>query len=445
MSLFGTDGIRGQADQPPLDEHTLCRLGAVLASELESGQCVLIGHDGRESASRIEQSLARGLATGGISCVNAGLVTTPALAHETRLGPFDVGIMISASHNPARDNGIKLFGPGGRKLADEVEAHIETKMAAGVEPGALPDSVEVPELAGGTARYESFLHDESFPDLDLGGMRIALDTANGSGSHMVPAILDSFGAEVLCWHDSPDGQNINANCGALHPEVLAEECKGTGARVGLCLDGDGDRAIFIDEHGQVVHGDAILSLLAVELHKRGHLAKDSLVVTVMSNLGLKKALRERGMRVVETPVGDRAVVAAMEREGLTLGGEPSGHIIFGPAHEYTGDGLYAALVLLGIMVEEDRPLSDLASLFQAFPQLLINVPCVPEKPDLGQIEAVMAAVKRVEDELGEQGRVVLRYSGTENLCRVMVEGPEESVVERHTEHIVEAVREAVGA
>jgi len=318
-------------------------------------------------------------------------------------------------------------------------------MAAGVEPTDLQPAVAVPELEGGTARYEDFLHDEAFPDLDLGGVRIVLDAANGSGSHLVPSILRSFGAEVVAWHDSPDGQNINANCGALHPEFLATEAAGTGARLGLCLDGDGDRGIFIDEKGQVLHGDAVLSLLAVELDKRGHLEKDSLVVTVMSNLGLKKALRERGLRVVETPVGDRAVVAAMERDGLTLGGEPSGHIIFGPAHEYTGDGLYAALVLLGILVEEDRPLSELASLFQEFPQLLINVPCKPDKPDLSQIPSVMAAVQAVEDELGDQGRVVLRYSGTENLCRVMVEGPEESIVKRHTDYIVEAVREAVGA
>jgi phosphoglucosamine mutase len=444
MSLFGTDGIRGRADQPPLDEHTLCRLGAVLASELVPGQSVLMGHDGRESAGRIEQALARGLASGGISCVNADLVTTPALAHETRLGVFEVGIMISASHNPARDNGIKLFGRGGRKLADDVEAHIETKMAAGVEPTDLQPAVAVPELEGGTARYEDFLHRDAFPDLDLAGVRIALDAANGSGSHLVPSILRSFGAEVVAWHDAPDGQNINANCGALHPEILASESSGTGARLGLCLDGDGDRGIFIDEQGQVLHGDAVLSFLAVELDKRGHLEKDSIVVTVMSNLGLKKALRERGLRVVETPVGDRAVVAAMERDGLTLGGEPSGHIIFGPAHEYTGDGLYAALVLLSILVEEDRPLSELTSLFQEFPQLLINVPCQPDKPDLSQIPSVVAAVQAVEDELGDQGRVVLRYSGTENLCRVMVEGPEESIVKRHTDHIVEAVREAVG-
>ncbi len=353
--------------------------------------------------------------------------------------------MISASHNPARDNGIKIFGPGGRKLADEVEAHLETKMAAGHAVEGLPDAVEIPELEGGTARYEAFLHEEAFPALDLSGVRLVLDAAHGGGSRMVPAILRSFGAEVLSHHDAPDGENINSNCGALHPEILAREMAGTGALLGLCLDGDGDRGIFVDEQGRVLHGDAILSLLAIELDKRGHLEKDSLVVTVMSNLGLKKALREQGLKVVETPVGDRAVVAAMESDGLTLGGEPSGHIIFGPAHEYTGDGLYAALVLLDILVEERRPLSKLASLFEEFPQLLINVPCQPDKPDLDTIPTVMAAVRIVEEELGEQGRVVLRYSGTENLCRVMVEGPDEATVKRHTDALVAVVQEAVGA
>ena len=444
MSLFGTDGIRGRADQPPLDESTLCRLGAVLASELAPGQSVLLGHDGRESAARIEQALARGLVSGGVACVNAGLITTPALAHEVRLGAFEAGIMISASHNPARDNGIKIFGPGGRKLADEVEEHLETKMAAGSEVLGLPDRVEIEDLPGGAARYEHFLHHEAFPDLQLQGLRIGLDTANGGGSHMVPEILRSFGAEVLTFHDAPDGLNINAGCGALHPEVLAQELASAEVLLGLCLDGDGDRAIFIDEKSQVVHGDAILSLLAVELQKRGHLEKDTLVVTVMSNLGLKKAMREHDLRVLETPVGDRAVVAAMERKGLRLGGEPSGHIIFGPAHEYTGDGLYAALVLLGILAEEKRPLSEIKSLFEEFPQLLINVPCQPTKPDLSQIPSVMSAVAEVEAELGEQGRVVLRYSGTENLCRVMVEGPDTKTVQKHTNLIVNAVKEAVG-
>lgn len=445
--LFGTDGIRGLANTPPLDPETLVELGAVIGSLVreQSGDTagVLLAHDGRLSAEMIRAALTAGLLSQGLGTFDAGLCTTPALAHETRLGGFAAGIMISASHNPAGDNGIKLFGGDGAKIADEFEAEVEANMHAQPleRPHRQPGRGRRLDL--GAARYRAFLTD-AFEDLDLAGTRMFIDCANGAGSQLAPDALESFGAEVVRCNNTPDGVNINKGCGALYPDQVAARVAAEGCRLGLCLDGDGDRAIFIDELGNVVHGDAVLTLLGLEWKRTGKLDGDAVAVTVMSNLGLKKRLAKDGVSVVETPVGDRSVMAAMREHGICLGGENSGHVLFGEEHHYAGDGLYTGLRLLGVMNDTGATLSELAACFEPFPQLLVNVP-VRNKPKLMSLPLVVQAVKESEVELAGDGRVVLRYSGTENLCRVMVEAPTDDVVQRLVNRIVVAVKQSLGA
>lgn len=452
MSLFGTDGIRGKANHAPLDSMTLLRLGAVLGRQLVQGaapegrgeeQVVLFAHDGRRSSGQIRSALEAGLLSAGVHTRNGGLLTTPALAHETRLGQYNAGIMISASHNPAADNGIKLFGGDGRKLPDAIEAEIEAAMARD-EPLPTGDTGMAGRFKDPGFEYRRWLEEAPFAGLSLSGLRVLIDCANGAGSRLAPRVLSDLGASFVIRNDRPDGRNINQQCGALHPQYIAEEVQSQKCDVGLCLDGDGDRSIFVDERGQVVHGDALMCFLAESMQAQGELAKGKIAVTVMSNLGLKKRLRGQGLDIVETPVGDRSVVAAMEEHGLTLGGEPSGHIIFGPEHHYTGDGLYTCLKLLRAMKHHGAPLSELSAGFEVFPQLLVNVR-VTSKPDLSTLPEVIEAQRRVEERLGDDGRVVLRYSGTEMLCRVMLEGPEEGIVRELTEELADAVRSTIGA
>jgi len=445
MALFGTDGIRGKANHEPLGSATLLRLGLVLGSLLrEDGDeaRVLIASDGRRSADQIRCSLEAGLLSAGASTSDGGLLTTPALAHETRIGGYSAGVMISASHNPAEDNGIKLFGKSGRKIADEIEARIEELMQQ-VQPAPTGEPGTARRFPDPGLEYRDYLEQGVFAGLSLAGMKVVVDCANGAGSHLAPRVLNDLGASVIIRNDQPDGRNINYHCGALHPEHIQDDVTNEGCTIGLCLDGDGDRSIFLDEHGQVVPGDAILSLLALFMKEHGELPGDKLAVTVMSNLGLKKCVRANGIDIAETPVGDRSVVAAMEAQGLTLGGEPSGHIIFGPEHHYTGDGLYTCLKLLRVLKQSGRSLSELAACYTAFPQLLVNVR-VREKPDLETLPKVMAMQEEVEKQLGEDGRVVLRYSGTEALCRVMIEGPTEEIVRDLTGALADAVQQEIG-
>jgi phosphoglucosamine mutase len=447
---FGTDGIRGPANQPPLDPETLVGLGAVLgrlirtidAQPLADARCgVLFGHDGRLSAEMIRTSIVAGLLSEGLDAYDCGLVTTPALAHETRLGGHSAGIMISASHNPADDNGIKIFGADGAKVPDQLEREIEDSLGAPLltRPYRRPGCARRLEL--GAAKYRGFLR-ERFPNLDLHGVRLLVDCANGGGSRLVPDALRGFGAEVVVRNDYPTGSNINDGCGALHPGRVAPEVPAYGCVLGLCLDGDGDRAVFVDETGTVVHGDALITLLALARQQQGRLANDAVAVTVMSNLGLKKALSRAGIGVVETPVGDRAVVAAMIKGGLTLGGENSGHIVFGDEHFHTGDGLYTCLEVLGTLQRSGRTLGQLAGQFTAYPQKLVNV-TVKSKPPLMSLPRVVATYKEIEQELGNDGRIVLRYSGTENLCRVMVEAASDALVSRCVDRLVQAVRDSI--
>lgn len=442
---FGTDGLRGKAGEPPLDADTIRCVGAALGLWLETqGQPekrVLLGNDGRSSAEWILQSLEQGLAAAEAQATDLGLCTTPALASVARREGCAAAVMVSASHNPASDNGIKIFGKGGRKLPDAAEREIE-RLAATVVPEHLRRSRSRlrTDLLD---RYVEHLGNR-FAHLDLSGRKIVVDGANGGGSRLVPRILQALGAEVVAIACAPDGQNINADCGALHPQALAARVVAEHAHFGIALDGDGDRGIFVDERGQVHDGDAVLAALGPALARSGRLPHATVVATVMSNLGLGKALTAAGLRLELTPVGDRHVVQRMQDGGYGLGGEQSGHIVFAGPGEHTGDGLYTALELLALERQQGRGFAALFAPFQRFPQLLVNVP-VGAKPDLATLAPVQAAVRAVEAQLGSEGRVVLRYSGTENLCRVMVEGPTDELVRQHAETIAAAVRAALPA
>jgi phosphoglucosamine mutase len=438
---FGTDGLRGKAGEPPMDQQTMLRVGAALGVWLQqSGPAdkrVLIGNDSRASAADIGRALTRGLAATEVAVLDLGLIPTPGLAYLTSQESVQAGVMISASHNPAGDNGIKIFLADGQKLPDAAEAEISRlTLEVEVDAGAMTEPRPRPDLV---RHYEEHLAN-LFHDLDLSGRRIVVDAANGAGSRIAPTLLRCFGAEVITLACEPDGTNINAGVGALDPESMAAAVREHRADFGFCLDGDGDRSIFCDETGTIQDGDAVLTLMGLHLHDAGQLPHDTVVATVMSNLGLRRALASRGVKQHETPVGDRSVVAAMRSHGFALGGEQSGHIIFDGEGRFTGDGLYTALRLLAIPGIFERGFAAAFAPFQTFPQLLINVP-VRHKPDLDTVAPVQAAAAAVEAALGDQGRVVLRYSGTENLCRVMVEGPTEDSVREHAERIATAVRE----
>ena len=442
--IFGTDGIRGRAGEGWLSLPSVAAIGRMAGEVLgHPGSVALLGHDGRRSGPEIEAALAAGLAEAGVRVVSAGRITTPGLAWLTRHGHYLLGAMISASHNPAQDNGIKLFSSEGGKLADEQQARIEERLWA-AERERVPALVPAPLEARLVESYVEHLTHGICPGLSLGGLRVVVDCANGGGSDVAPVVLARLGADVHAIAASPDGDNINRGCGSTHPEALQAEVRRRGASVGIALDGDGDRCILVDETGEIVHGDGIMTIVARHAVTRGEYRDPRIVATVMSNRGLHRALREVGVSVVEVAVGDRAVVDGLRREGLPLGGEQSGHIVFGPENDYIGDGTVTALRVLRVMVETGRPLSRLASPYQAYPQVLLNVP-VARKPPLETLDGVWEAVRQVEGALGEDGRVLLRYSGTESLARVMVEGPDRDAIQRYATSIAERLeRELAG-
>jgi phosphoglucosamine mutase len=444
--LFGTDGIRGQAGVEPLTEASVLRIGRAIARVLarERGLAhghVLLGHDGRRSGPWIEAALCRGMAAEALGAVSAGLITTPGLALETRAGHFDLGIMVSASHNPAADNGIKVFDRDGSKLPDELELAIEAELATGLPlaPPAAPPSLD----PGVAERYLEHLL-AAVPGLDLGGLSLVIDCANGGSSRIGPRLFERLGARTTALFHDPDGENINRGCGSTHPEALQAAVRSSGADLGLALDGDGDRCLLVEEHGRLVDGDALLALLARHLTARAELPGKRIVATVMSNQGLQRSLSEAGLSMETVGVGDRRVVEALRAGGLGLGGEQSGHIVFGARHHYIGDGLYTALRVLEALRASGGSLSRLAAVFEAFPQVLVNVR-VRSKPELAGLPGVGQAVAELEAQLGGEGRVFLRYSGTENLARVMVEGPERGLIQAGAERIAERIRAAIGA
>jgi len=442
--VFGTDGLRGRAGQPPMDSETLRRVAAALGMYLQKGgpelKRVLVGNDGRESSDWILEALAQGLCATDAVAHDVGLITTPGLSFLTRTGPAVAGIMISASHNGAADNGIKIFRADGSKLPDEAEAEIALLSSKlGLRPKLLPPIKTSGELR---QRYEEHLIN-LFADLDLGGLRIVVDAANGGASEIAPVVISSLGAEVLAVACEPDGNNINDGVGTLHPEHLAAAVVENDADLGICLDGDGDRSMFVDDKGNIHDGDAVLYVLGLHMQAAGELPGDTVVATVMSNLGLERALAAHGISLHTTQVGDRAVVQAMREGGFALGGEQSGHIILAKEGHFAGDGIITALKLLSLRALREQGLAALCGAFRRYPQLLINVP-VRDKPDLLGLLPVQEVVRAVTESLGKEGRVVLRYSGTENLCRVMVEGASEQIVHDHAERIAASIRKEIG-
>lgn len=445
--LFGTDGIRGVAGQPPLDGPTVYAIGLALAHSLKAAAPsprVLLGMDTRESSESIAAILTAGLTAGGAGVESAGIITTPAIAFLTRSHRFNAGIVISASHNPWQDNGIKLFGPDGFKLPDATELAIEDEIFRRLDAAAPMEATPpVPPVnEADRAEYIRFLL-AAVPGLSLDGKRVVVDCANGAASSVAPQLFASLGGEAVITHASPDGYNINEFCGALHPDVVAAEVASQRASIGITFDGDADRALFADENGRVVNGDAVLLLAARDLQMRGLLTNDTVVATTMSNMGLEAALKRSGIQMLRAAVGDKYVLEQMLSTGAALGGEQSGHIIFN-GRSTTGDGLLTALLVLDTVHRSGKSLSELVADLKVFPQIIVNVK-VREKKPLETIPAIVAAIHAAEQELADSGRVVIRYSGTEALARVMIEAESEPLMRRHADTIANAIRAELGA
>jgi phosphoglucosamine mutase len=453
--LFGTDGIRGVAGQFPLDPSTIHTVGLALAHHLGDCPRILIGQDTRESSDWIAEAIAVGLTAGGASVESAGVIPTPAVAMLARAHQFSAGVVISASHNPWADNGIKLFGPDGYKLPDSTELAIEAEIfrrlaastlssCSGAE-GSASVLAPPPVNESDRAEYIRFLL-AAVPDLSLDGRRIVIDCANGAASAVAPEVFAALnangGGEVILSHVSPDGRNINERCGALYPATVAAEVVQHKATMGITFDGDADRALFADEDGKVVNGDAVLLLAARDLAERGLLSNDTVVATTMSNMGLEAALKRSGIKMLRAPVGDKYVLEEMLATGAALGGEQSGHILF-TGRSTTGDGLLTALLLLDILHRSGQTLAQLTADLKTFPQVIVNVK-VREKRPLDQIPTVAAAIAAAEAALADSGRVVIRYSGTESLARVMIEAESEALMQHHAQAIAEAIRRELG-
>ena len=442
--LFGTDGIRGVANVAPMNSETAMRLGRAAAHLFRRSphrHKILIGKDTRLSGYMLETAMASGICSMGVDVLLVGPLPTPGIAFLTRSLRADAGVVISASHNPFQDNGIKFFGRDGFKLADELEQEIEDLVFADSIDHLRPTASEIGKafrIEDALGRYNVFVKNTFPKHLTLDGLRIVVDAGNGAGYRVAPEVIEELGARVTTLGCEPDGENINRGCGALHPEGLQAKVREVGADAGLALDGDADRCLLVDEHGDLVDGDQILGIAARDLKRLGALRRDTVVATVMSNLGLEVALREMDVALRRTAVGDRYVVEEMVKSGLCLGGEQSGHVIF-LDHNTTGDGLITALAILAIVVESGRPLSELARVMTRFPQVLVNVP-VQVRRDVTADTQVAAAIRDVETRLGDRGRVLVRPSGTEPLIRVMVEGEVESEVHAHAEAIAGAIR-----
>ncbi len=446
--LFGTDGIRAVAGEPPLDPKTIRAVGVALARKLrENGTPVrvVLGMDTRESGPWIASALIAGLHEGSATSEFAGVITTPAIAFLAKKHRFSAGVVISASHNPWQDNGVKIFGGDGYKLPDEVELEIEREIERVLEqgPGNREQRSELPQVNENFRReYVQFLL-SAVPGISLDNRCVVIDCANGAASVIAPQLFDSLKGTVEVTHASPDGRNINANCGALHPEVVAREVRERRASLGFTFDGDADRALFADEHGHVVNGDAVMLACARDLQARGELANDVVVATTMSNMGFEAALKRSGIAMLRAPVGDKYVLEEMKKSGASLGGEQSGHILF-PARATTGDGLLTALVVLDVVHRSGKTLSELIADLKNYPQVIVNVK-VREKRPLDTIPSIVSAIRSAEDELRDSGRVVIRYSGTEALARVMIEAESEAAMRRHADAIADAIRAELGA
>jgi phosphoglucosamine mutase len=450
--LFGTDGIRGVAGEPPLDPATIFAAGLALGHSLKKKALrprVLLGRDTRESSPWIAATLAEALRQAGAKVESAGVVPTPAVAYLARIHGFQAGVVISASHNPWHDNGIKLFGCDGYKLPDAVELAMEEEIVfqrsktVVPDPFSLPPVEDIPTLQ---SDYIQFLR-TSLPNLSLGTIKLVVDCANGAAAAVAPELFRRINrdgrAKVTLLNVKPDGRNINANCGALHPTFVAREVKDRGANMGITFDGDADRCMMSGSRGNVINGDAILLMVGRDLKARGLLKGDVVVATTMSNMGLEAALKRSGIRMLRAPVGDRYVLEQMQKTHAALGGEQSGHILL-PHLATTGDGMLTALVILELVARTGKTIDDLTADLKVFPQVIVNVK-VREKKPLAAIPTVAAAIHAAEQELKDSGRVVIRYSGTEPLARVMIEAESSEAMKHHADAIASAIRSELGA
>ncbi|HMI38963.1 MAG TPA: phosphoglucosamine mutase [Nitrospiraceae bacterium] len=446
--LFGTDGVRGVANLDPMTSEMAMQLGRAAAHLFmrRSGRHqIVIGKDTRISGYMLESALTSGICSMGVDVLLVGPLPTPAIAFLTRSLRADAGVMISASHNPYQDNGIKFFSNDGFKLPDEMEARIESLIVsneiAHLRPtaDAIGKAYRIDDAEG---RYIEFVKRSLPKELDFQGINVVVDCANGAAYKVAPTVLRELGAKVEVIGNKPDGMNINAGCGAVHPELLQKAVREQGAHLGVALDGDADRAIFVCEQGRVVDGDHIMAMLALDLHRQGQLAKQTVVGTVMSNFGLELAMMKAGIALVRTAVGDRYLLERMSAEGYNFGGEQSGHFIF-LDHNTTGDGLISALQVLSLMKRTEKPLSELAKTMTAVPQVLLNVN-VTKKPNLDTVPELQRAIHESEQRLNGSGRVLVRYSGTEPLLRVMVEGEHDDQIREVANHLVDVVRTHLG-
>jgi len=446
--LFGTDGIRAVAGKFPLDAATIYAVGLALGHSLpkesEKKPRVILGRDTRESGPWIAAMLAAGLREAGVAVESAGVVPTPAVAFLARKHGFQAGVVISASHNPWHDNGIKLFGADGFKLPDDVELSMEEEILRHAADGAVPDPAKLPVVADNPVfqtEYVQFLID-CVPGLSLKGLKIVADCANGAAAAIAPELFHRLGGQVELLHVAPDGHNINAECGALHPKHVAAETAALGAQIGLTFDGDADRCMLAGAHNNVINGDAILLVVARDLKARGVLTGNLVVATTMSNMGLEAALKRSGIRMLRAPVGDRYVLEEMQKNDAALGGEQSGHILL-PHLATTGDGLLTALVVLDLIARSGKTIDELTADLKVYPQVIVNVK-VREKLPLESIPSVAAAIRRADEALAESGRVVIRYSGTEPLARVMIEAESDDAMKLHANAIADAIRAELG-
>ena len=439
--LFGTDGIRGVAGQPPLDPLTVRRIGAALVKALDPSEGhphLLIGRDTRESGEWIERELAAGARRAGADVKTVGVLPTPAIAYLTRTTDVTLGAVISASHNPYADNGIKVFSGAGHKFNEDRERLVEAIVADAAwqldaDPAPAVTAVDESEA------YLAHLHDMLADSDGLRGQRLVIDCANGATTPVAERLFRSLGFDAVLIGASPDGRNINFGCGSTHPEAMAATVPDAGAIAGVAFDGDGDRAIFADEHGRIVDGDAVMLMCARQLQAEGRLRGDTVVATVMSNIGLELALADSGISLRRTQVGDKYVMEALLRDGFSLGGEQSGHIIF-TDYLFTGDGLATALGVLRVMAATRRSLSSLAAQLVSYPQVLVNVR-VRERRDLASVPAVADAIAGVESRLAGQGRLLVRYSGTEPLLRIMLEGRDRDEITTWANEIAGVVKQ----
>ena len=442
--LFGTDGIRGVANRHPMTPELVLRMGKAIASLFRNTKRrhrILIGRDTRLSGPMIEDALVAGICSMGVDALTVGVLPTPAVAFLTMDMKADAAIMISASHNPFEDNGIKIFQGNGLKLPDAAEARIEALIASERLGESAPTGAAIGRssaIFGADGRYAVFLKNAFPKALSLEGLKIVVDCAHGAGHRIAPLVLEELGAEVIPMGNNPDGRNINLKCGAMHPEIVAAAVRKHRAHAGIALDGDADRVIFADEKGKVIDGDHLMAICALDLKARKLLRKNTVVATVMSNMGFEIAMRQAGIKLIRTQVGDRYILECMRQKGYNLGGEQSGHLIF-LDHTTTGDGILSALQVLAVMKKKGRPLSELAAVMSTLPQVLVNV-TVERRRELDSIPVIGQAIADAEKKLAGKGRILVRFSGTQALCRVMIEGPSQKEITAMANELADVIK-----